>query len=511
MRRNRAPAGILRTIPVVNRRSFLVKSGLAALGAATAYFGWEAFDKDEVRRYGDVTLRRAKPKSDMPNVLFLAVDDLNDWVGFLNNHPGTLTPNLDALASTSVVFTSAYCAAPVCRPARTALMFGRAPYKTGVYDNDTTASVASYNQMAKVTPALTDDFWAAGYDVIGAGKVYHGSEHRRWTKYFATPFYVSDRDRETSPIDRYDPNWLSPYDGQPLGDGSRTTPAMIDFGVSGRSPDRDPDGQATTWVRARLADKHDRPFFLAQGFVEPHEPWRVPQKFFDLHPLDGVVVPPTVPHELEGVGTYARQTFIDPFGVLELLRKDHLLSKAIQAYQAAITFVDDRIGLLLHDLTSSRYANDTIVVLWSDNAYHLGEKLTIEKGTLWERATHVPFLISAPGLPARRFEPAVSTLDVSPTIAELCGVRQHARDLDSESLLPRLANPGLADARPAITTWLADNHAVRLGPWRYIRYRTGETELYDHRTDPDEYTNLAGRADHTAVERKLAAYLPPRR
>jgi arylsulfatase A-like enzyme len=497
----------------VNRRTFLVKSGLVAAGAATAFLGWDAargaFDQPGVRRYGDLKLRRARAKSDMPNVLFIAIDDLNDWVGFLNDHPGTLTPNMDALASKSVVFTNAYCAAPICRAARTALMFGRAPYKTGVYDNNSTAS---YDKMAAVNPALTDDFWAAGYDVVGAGKVFHGSEHRRWTQYSATPFYVSDLDRRTSPPDRYDPKWLSPYDGKPIGDGRRAKAAMIDFGPSGRSPDRDPDGQATTWVRARLAEKHDRPFFLAQGFVEPHEPWRVPQKFFDLHPLDGVVVPPTLPHELESISPYARDHFVDPYGVLKLLRDDHLLARAIQAYQAAITFVDDRIGLLLHDLASSRYADNTIIVLWSDNAYHLGEKQTIEKATLWEPATHVPLLVSAPGrLPARRFEPAVSTLDVSPTVAELCGVRQHGRDLDCESLLPRLANPRLADARPAITTWLAGNHAVRLGPWRYISYRTGETELYDHRTDPGENTNLAGRADHAAIEHKLAAYVPPRR
>lgn len=497
----------------MNRRSFLVKSGLAAVGAATAYLGWDAsrgwFDEQEVRRYGDLNMHRGKPKSDMPNVLFLAIDDLNDWVGFLNNHPGTRTPNLDALASRSVVFTNAYCAAPVCRAARTALMFGRAPYRTGVYNNN---SIESYNKMATASPALTDDFWAAGYDVIGAGKVYHGSEHRRWTQYSATQFYVSAPDRRTSPPDRYDPKWLSPYDGKPMGNGMSTTTAMIDFGPSGRAPEGDPDGRATTWVRARLSDKHDRPFFLAQGFVEPHEPWRVPQKFFDQHPLDDVVVPPTLPQELKGISAYARNSFVDPNGVLKLLREKHLLVKAIQAYQAAVTFVDDRIGLLLDDLASSRYADDTIIVVWSDNAYHLGEKLTIEKGTLWERATHVPFLISAPGrLQARRFEPAVSTLDVAPTVAELCGVRQHGRDLDCESLLPRLASPERAAERPAITTWLADNHAVRLGPWRYIRYRTGDTELYDHRTDPDEHTNLSGRADHAAVERTLAAYVPPRR
>jgi arylsulfatase A-like enzyme len=503
----------------MDRRSFL-RGSLAAAAAATAAGGTlglvRFFDSDggktsEPRTYGSLELRRRRPASDAPNVLMLALDDCNDWLGFLNNHPGTYTPNLDALAAQSVVFTHAYTPAPMCLPARTAVMFGRHPFDTAIYDH-TDPSQQRYRRFSGVTPSLVDEMWAAGYDAVGAGKIFNGAETARWAEYRTTEHYYDGwlRKNPDTPAYAHDPDWLSPYDGRPIGRGERFTAAMTDFGPSGRAPADEPDGEAAEWVRRHLRQPRRAPLFLAFGCFLPHVPWRVPQRFLDLHPLEQVVVPEFRPDDLDDLSAYARTEIIPkPTRAFELLQTSGLWEEAVQAYQAAISFVDDRVGQVLNELADGPLADDTIIVLWSDHGYHLGEKLHLHKFTLWERATRVPFLLHVPGRFDReaRFDPPVSTIDLAPTLAELCGLEQRSPHA-GESLLPLLKDPALADARPPICTWLAGNHAVRRGPWRYIRYNTGDIELYDHRDDPHEYVNLAGRPEHAAVEGELASFLP---
>ena len=493
---------------------------MAAAAAATAAGGAVGLarlietgdgEASSTRRYGDLRLRRGKAASDAPNVLMLVLDDCNDWLGFLNNHPGTYTPNLDALAAKSMVFTHAYTPAPMCLPARASILFGRQPSDTGIYDHSD-PSRENYRQLTAVTPSLVDDIWAAGYDTIGAGKIFHDNPASRWTRFRATDHYWTGflRKDPAAPADSYEKDWLSPYDGEPIGRGENFTAAMIDFGPSGKSPDDEPDGEASDWVERRLRERHGLPLFLALGFYLPHEPWRVPQKFLDLHPLDGIVVPEFRPEDLDDLSEYARNEIIGkPVPAFTLLRESGLWEEAVQAYQAAISFVDDRVGRVLNALADSPLADETTIVVWSDHGYHLGEKMHFHKFTLWERATRVPLLLHVPGRFDRHalFDPPVSTIDLGPTLVELCGAEAHA-PYAGESLLPLLANPALVDARPPISTWLAGNHAIRRGPWRYIRYRTGDVELYDHRSDPDEYVNIAGRAEYASVEAELAAFLP---
>jgi arylsulfatase A-like enzyme len=477
----------------MQRRSFLI--GAAAASTAAIGFGAVVQDRrhndQEVRRYGQQVLQRRRPRSDAPNVLFIALDDCNDWLGFLNNHPGTYTPNLDALAAESLVFSQAYCTAPMCMPARTGVMFGREPYEVGVYDHSE-ASDRYYAELARTSPSLVDDFWADGYDVVGGGKLFGDSQKPRWTHFRRVP------------IDLQDPTWLSPYDNRPIG----TTPrGPIDFGPSGHSSDQDPDGLTATWIRKQLLAPRARPLFLGYGLISSHVAWRVPQRFFDLHPIEQVVVPDFRPEDLDDLGQAARR-LIDQ-RTLDTLRKTGTWEEAVQAYQAAISYADDRVGVVLDALASSPRADDTIVVVWSDHGLHLGEKLHWQKFTLWERATHIPMLFRVPGTfnSGTVFDRPVSAIDIGPTLVELSGVAapgQHS----GASLMPALAQPSLANDRPAISTWLPGNHSVRRGPWRYVRYRTGEAELYDHRDDPDELTNLAGRAESAVTERELAAFLP---
>jgi len=496
----------------VDRRTFL----LGALAAAGAGVGAVAgarvlFDDDDrdgappTRRYGDVSLRQAAA-SDRPPVLFVSLDDCNDWLGYLNDHPGTHTPNIDALAATSLSFAQAYCSVPQCIPSRASLLFGRAPYHTGVYDHSD-ESRERQTAFARVTPALTDAFWAAGYDTYGSGKVFHPYEPARWTDYKATTHYASAWANSDEP-ERWDPEWLSPYDGRPIGDGRRFRRRVIDFGPSGRDPADEADGIATEWVRARLRERTSRPLFLALGFQLPHEPWRLPQRYFDLHPIDEVVVPEARPGDLDDLGPYATGEIVHR-RTYERMYEAGVVPGLVQAYQAAISFVDDRLGIVLEELAASPYADEMIVVLWSDHGYHLGEKLHLEKYTLWERGTHVPFLLRVPGRFDRgdRFERPVSLLDLGPTLADLCDVELDPGH-EGRSLLPATADPPLADDRPAIMTWQRGNHAVRRGAWRYIRYRTGERELYDRSSDPDELTNLAALADYRDVVADLDRFVP---
>jgi arylsulfatase A-like enzyme len=498
----------------VRRRTFVLGSLATAVGAGTGAVlvsGRAApDDSGPTRRYGSTRLRRRKAASDAPNVLFIIIDDCNDWLGFLNNHPGTYTPNLDALASTSLSFEKAYCTAPMCLPARTSVLFGGQPYNTSVYDHSD-ESFARYGELTRNTASLVDDLWAAGYDAYGAGKVFHDPQQARWTESRRFPWYLPGNARKQPNADptRFDPRWRSPYDGKPIGRGENFDSTMIDFGPSGRPAEQEADGKATKWVMDRLEQDHPNPYFLALGLYLPHEPWRVPQKYFDLHPLEEVVVPEVRPDDLADLGPYAREKIIDVFHRFERLRESGLWEEAVQAYQAAISYADDHAGRVLDRLASSRYADDTVVVVWSDHGYHLGEKMHIEKFTLWERATHIPLLLHVPDRydSQRAFDAPVSAIDMGPTLAGLCGAVIH-EEHDGRSLLDVVEHPERADARPPIMTWQAGNHSVRRGDWRYIRYRTGEAELYDHRSDPQEFTNLAGDPRYAATVAELDDLLP---
>lgn len=498
----------------MRRRTFLVGS-LATVGAtAGGLFAMQRAGPDggssSSRVYGATQLRRRKAASDAPNVLFITLDDCNDWLGFLNDHPGTRTPNLDALAATSLSFHHAYCAAPMCLPARTSLLFGRHPHVTGVYDHSD-ASRANYERLTKETPSIVDDLWAAGYDTYGAGKVFHDEQKERWTEFRRFPWYSPGHRRKQldAHTSRYDPDWVSPYDGQPIGGGENFDYTMLDFGPSGRAAEDEADGKATAWVLERLARNHRRPFFIALGLYLPHEPWRLPQRYFDLHPLDEVVVPEVPEDDLDDLPPFARERIIDRFNRFETIRENGLWERVVQAYQAAITYADDHAGRVLDALASGPHAEDTVVVVTSDHGYHLGEKMHIEKFTLWERATRIPLLLHVPGRydDGRVFEAPVSVVDVAPTLAELCGARVHAEH-DGASLIDLVEHPERADDRPPIMTWLEGNHSVRRGSWRYIRYRTGEAELYDHRRDPHELTNLVSDPAHASTVAELDALLP---
>jgi len=428
--------------------------------------------------------RAGAEKAGRPNVLFIAVDDLNDWTHFLGGYPSVKTPNLDRLAARGEFFSRAYCSAPACNPSRASLLTGVRPSTSGVYHNPN-----PWRAQMPDAVTLPQHFMAAGYKVHGAGKIFHGGfkDPQSWQVYFARPQSMYPENR---PCNNIRPG--SHFDWGPItgGDADMGDTRVTDFGVN------------------FLAEKHDRPFFLAVGIFRPHLPWYAPRKYFDEYPLSEVVLPKVKKDDLDDVPPIGVQ-MARPAGDHAKVLARKQWEKAVQGYLACINYTDGQIGRLLDALDGSTYAENTIIVLWADHGWHLGEKLHWRKFTLWEEAGRVPMIFVVPGLTkaGTSCQRTVSLLDIYPTLSDLCGLPV-GKHLEGRSLKPLLADPGAEWDRPVITTHGRNNHSVRSERWRYIRYRDGTEELYDHENDPLEWTNLAGEAEHAEVKKMLAGRLP---
>lgn len=424
------------------------------------------------------------------NLLFIAVDDLNDWIGCLGGHPDTRTPNMDRLASRGVLFTKAYCAAPLCNPSRAALMTGLRPSSTGVYDN---------NQPFRQSPAkdavtLAQHFRQHGYRAMGSGKIYHDAfpDPASWDEWAPAP----DKQKYADPLPA----------GRPLNGIPNT--AHFDWGPMKVGDAEMGDSKTVEFVSAQLAKRHDKPLFLACGIFKPHLPWFVPEKYFDLFPLNKIAMPSVKVDDLDDVPAIGKQ-MAKADGDHRKVLEHKQYRKAVQAYLAAIAFADAQVGRVLDALDASPHKDNTNIVLWSDHGWHLGEKLHWRKFALWEEATHNVLMVSAPGVskPGVRCGRPVSLLDLYPTLTELHGLPAKSGP-EGASLMPLLRDAGAPWARPALTTYGRNNHSVRSDRFRYIRYRDGGEELYDHQTDDLEWHNLAGDPAYEAVKQDHARWLP---
>lgn len=424
-----------------------------------------------------------------PNVLLIAVDDLNHWVKHLGRNKQVRTPNIDRLANRGVTFANAYCAAPICNPSRAALLSGLRPSTTGVYDNG-----VDWRPVIATDKTLITHFRQHGYQAYGAGKIYHGGFDRReeWDEYERErggPCQLLNNTEGVGAIK------FSPVD---CGDEG-----ISDYGI------------ASYGIR-QLQRQHDKPFLLTIGFHKPHLPWNVPKKYFDMYPLDQIELPPYRADDLNDIPPAGVKMARGPGSNSpdkpsdhELLLKSGRWKEAVQAYLAAITYLDGQVGRLLAALERSAYRDNTIILFWGDHGWSLGEKHHWRKFALWEEPTRAPLIWVAPGVTkaGTKSTRTVDLMSIYPTLSELCGlpIPQHVEGVSIKKLL---VDPQAPWTTPALTTHGYQNHAARSAAWRYIRYADGGEELYDERRDPYEWMNVAGEKKHKQVKAELARFFP---
>ena len=453
-----------------------------------------------VTSFTSINSAAADPAARAPNVLFIAIDDLNDWIGCLGGHAQAKTPNIDALAERGVLFTNAHCQAPICGPSRASLLSGRYPHSTGVYQQPGKKGLPA--DTAQFRGQLLPEYFARhGYQTLAVGKITHGYPHDVAFQKYGGKFGGSGpKPGDKTVRFQYSPDLSIPFTG-----------TQTDWAPFPDSDEEMPDHQAADWAIKQLGEQHDRPFFLAVGFVRPHVPFYVPQKWFDLFPLDEIQIPKIRNDDLDDVPEIARQLHEMPrYPQLDWLRENDndQLRRCVQAYLACTTFVDQQVGRVLEALASSPAADNTVVVLFSDHGYHLGEKHRVSKHSLWEEATRVPLIVCRPGESSgAQCAKPVGLIDLYPTLLELCGLPARGAN-EGHSLVP-LLNDLDSDWRFATaTTYGRMNHSLRSERYRFIRYEDGAEELYDHDVDPHEWTNLADSRGYEPELYQFRAALP---
>ncbi len=438
-----------------------------------------------------------------PNVLFIAVDDLNDWIGCLGGHPQSTTPNIDRLAASGMLFTNAHCPAPACNPSRTAIMTGVSPHTSGLYDNR--------QQMREILPdaELLPAYLARnGYWSAGSGKILHYFiDARSWDDYFPAKSTEYPLPRTLYPKDR--PVSL------PVGGPWQYT--ETDWGpLDATDEEFGGDWLVAKWIGEQLGRKHDKPFFLACGIYRPHEPWFVPQKYFDQFPLDRIQLPPGyLEDDLADLPPAGQRR--GPNRYFAHIRAHDQWKRGIQGYLASIAFADAMVGRVIKALDDGPNRSNTIVVLWSDHGWHLGEKQHWQKYTAWRACTRVPLIIRVPSevsvvakgtKPGSKCSRPVNLLSLYPTLLELAGLPEKSTN-DGPSLVPLLRDAN-AEWEHVSLTHLGEpgSYGLSAQDWRLIHYASGDEEFYHTPVDPYEWTNLAGVAEHHDRMAKLRALAP---
>jgi arylsulfatase A-like enzyme len=468
-----------------------------------------------------------------PHIVFIAVDDLNDWLGCLGGHPQAKTPHIDRLAKRGMLFTNAHCAAPVCLASRTAVLSGCYPQTTGVFSN--------WGKERGKTPAKAEQLpvrlAAGGYVTLGAGKIYHGAgtpffqdyfeTEQRWSPFTPTQVKYTAQEQASKGTDhprhviQAGPgkrDWVLPLNGLRSERNADTNDGeSFDWGPTPVSDEEFGDTRITSWAIRQLAEPRDNPLFLSVGYYRPHIPLFAPQRDFEEYPpVKEIRLPEVEEHDLNDLGSEGQKFALDPItaGTHSLVVKHDQWQSAVLAYLACVTYVDRQVGRLMQALDESTYAENTWIILWSDHGWHLGEKQHWGKWTPWRQSTRVPLIIVPPrnqqAIRGATCAEAVSLVDLYPTLLEIARLPP-APQAQGQSLLPLLKAPDKHTDRAVLTTIGAGNYALSTRDWRYIRYHTGEQELYHIATDPNEWHNVVKNPQHkeklTELQQKLAKTL----
>jgi len=470
------------------------------------------------------------------NILFIAIDDLNDWIGCLGGHPQAKTPNIDRLAQQGMLFTNAHCAVPVCGPSRAAIFTGKQPWNTGIFTNDHEA----LKKIGREFQTLPQSLRNAGYNTYGVGKLLHGNMNR-YPKNLFTEFgppyqkWLPFTKEETAYTDE---EFNSPVDKSVLthqvnrGPGKlnvtfplnkmprerRLGQKQIDSFDWGGLPvaDREMGDYITAeWAIQKLKQQQNKPFFLGVGIYRPHIPLFVPKKYYDMFPPDKVQLPKVLENDLDDLSQVGKDLALKAYtaGSHKNVVEHQQWREAVSCYLACITFIDAQIGRVLDELEQSPHRDNTAIVLWSDHGWHLGEKEHWGKFAGWEESTRVPFII-VPAKNSRnsyatgeKCNKPVSLIDLYPTLLDMLNLPGE-NYLEGKSLIPLLKKPNAEISGHVITTFGRGNHSVRTEKWRYTRYYDGSEELYNSEQDPNEFNNLADKPEYNNIKQELKKKLP---
>lgn len=424
-----------------------------------------------------------------PNVLFLSIDDLNDWPAVLAGHPDAKTPNIDRLARRGTLFTDAHCQFPLCGPSRASVMTGMLPSTLGITDHLQDDEVKALAEQWN-SPLLHEAFAQAGYKTMAVGKLFH--------QHVPTGSVDMSGGREPfGPRPKPAYNW-------------RSVKTSTDWYPWPSTDEETADYRTSQWAIERLREEHDRPFLLMAGFLRPHVPWFAPPQWFDMQrDAADITLPAYRADDWADIPDYAPIVAVEPqYPTTDWAIENEEWANIVRAYLACISFVDHQVGRVLDALDASPYANNTVIVLWSDHGYHIGEKGLFKKVTLWERSTKVPLMFAGPGVPAGQVvNQPTQLLDIYPTLLALGNLPANAK-LEGNNLRPLMEDPAMPWPHAAVTTLRAANHTAVTPEYRYIRYADGSEELYDRAADPHEWNNLASDPTLDSIKEKMAQLLP---
>jgi arylsulfatase A-like enzyme len=449
-------------------------------------------------------------RADRPNVLFILIDDHPAHMVSLLDESVVRTPNMERLAARGSWFSRAYNAAPVCAASRASFLTGVHPSNSGAYYN-AQAWTRTKAPISKAT-ILQAHFLKHGYLTAGYGKIDHSTCQRDTADAFTPGYRVFHRDRASGihtdkdllphilpgTLRHPDPGYAPTRFGMLPDDWDRDDPAKL----------QEDTVQANHTIEF-LGKQHEQPFFVTCGLWRPHSERIVPKRYFDLYPLENIKIPESyLAGDLEDVPAVARWRATKR-GTHSAVVNAGMWREYLRSFYAATTYVDEQIGRVLDALEKSPHANNTLVIFASDNGFHAGEKDMWAKFALWEQTNRVVFSIAGPGLPVQLVPTPVGLIDLYPTLLTLCGLPMPGpQKLDGIDLTPILRGETLERGEPVLSTYGEGNHSIRDWRFRYIRYRNGEEELYDHANDPHEWHNLADNPAFTKAKATLAQWLP---
>ena len=429
-------------------------------------------------------------KSKKPNILLISIDDLNDWTSSLGGHPQAKTPNIDRLADRGTLFSNAHCQSPVCNPSRASMLTGRHPHTSGIYF---LSPDLKQSPVLEELDTLPERFAKHGYQTMAAGKIFHTRDKRFFQEYGGNMGGFGPRPKEK----------ISQPHGHPL----------WDWGAFPESDDLMPDFKIAQWASTKLKSisvESDKPFFMGVGFYRPHVPMFAPKKWFDLFPRNQIQLPLVNDKDRNDLSEYAialtNENHVSPEHAW--IKSAGQWEHAVQSYLASVAFADYCLGIVLDALDQSPHKDNTIVVLFADHGFHLGEKQRWAKRTIWEDGTRVPLIVVD-----NRYSPKQVTskpaqlLDVFPTLLELANLPSDTLQ-EGKSLVPLMKDPQADWSHIALSSFGKGNFAVRSERYRFIQYLDGSEEFYDHANDPHEWYNLINKKKLTEVIEQHRKQLP---